>query len=323
MSNKEFPSKKHTQKKGSRSRKVIVLGGSGFVGSQVVPLLISRGYMPVIIDLNTPKYETSAHAIVADTRNNWNEEISNQDRHTLTHPLAYINLAGVSIGGKFTPERKRLIHDSRVETTRRMGEFFEEQMYRPEVLVQASAVGYYGDAHDTILNESSKKGKGFLSDVVSAWEQEARHIEKHYGVRTVILRQGHIIGTGGYLARLLPIYRKGLGGALGDGQQFLPWIHADDLIEYYLESIQNERIRGVYNMISGEAVRQKYFSQQLARVLKKPHFLRIPVWAMRMMYGELADEMVKSQRINPSRIDEFEYELVLNNVTEAIEYSIE
>jgi len=304
------------------SRRIVIVGGSGFVGSHLVPLLISSGYEPIIIDIAKPRYDTHAQVIVCDTSKNWIEQLNESDISKIKKPLAYINLAGVSIGGRFTPERKKLIRDSRILTTRNMYDFFKDEMLCPGVLVQASAIGYYGDAQNSLLNESSGKGGGFLSDVVEAWEQETRRIEKQYNVRTAIFRQGHIIGNGGYVAQLLSVYKKGLGGPIGNGRQYLPWIHIDDLVEYYLESIKNHHIRGVYNMVAGEPITQKNFSQQLARVLKRPHFLKIPVWAMRMIYGELADEMVKSQRIIPQRIHDFEYALAFDDIAEAIEYSL-
>jgi uncharacterized protein (TIGR01777 family) len=318
----KFPYNKSMNKK-SHKGKIVVVGGSGFVGSVLVPELERRGYQVIIVDMAEPTYETSSAVMTFDISENWQLAMTDEREMHLSHPQAYINLAGASIGQKFTDEQMKLIYDSRVKGTEQMIEFWHDDLLVPKVLVQASAVGIYGDQADNNVTEQTPRGPGFLADVATAWEGEASIAQRKFEkIRTAYFRQGHILGDGGYLGKLVPLYKKFLGGPVGKGDNYMPWIQIEDLVAYYIEAIENDSIRGVYNIVAGEPITQMEISQSLAKTLGKPSLLKIPVWVMRKKYLGLADAMISSQKIIPGRIKNFDYEPIFTDIDDAVGYSV-
>jgi ligand-binding SRPBCC domain-containing protein len=170
---------------------------------------------------------------------------------------------------------------------------------RPRVLLSASAIGYYGDRGDELLTEDAHPGSGFLADVCRAWEAQASVAER-LGVRTVLLRTGGVLGRGGgALARLLPIFRLGLGGRVGPGTQWMSWIHLDDLIELWTFALDRSDVRGAVNAVAPHPVTNVDFTATLARVLERPAVVPAPTVALRLALGEMADVLLQSQRVVP------------------------
>jgi len=270
--------------------KVVITGGSGFLGSKLSEALLKDGHFVVSLDIVAPR-----NPKVSFLKANISESLFLQDE--IKNPDVVINLAGVSIGAKWSEEYKKKIYDSRILGTKNLVLLMQNPDFRPKVFISASAVGIYGDRGEEILDESSeiKENQGFLAKVAKDWEFEAKKAE-NIGIRTVILRQGHILGMGGLIQTLLPYYKWGFGGPIGSGKQYFPWIHIEDLINLYIESIHKD-FSGVLNAISGEPITNKEFSVTFARVLKRPHIFFIPVFALKIIYGEFAEEIIKSQRI--------------------------
>jgi uncharacterized protein (TIGR01777 family) len=271
---------------------VIITGGSGFLGMAIAARLKARGIPAVILDVVPPR-DASYPFVKADMARGIPEH------ETLMYPRAIINLAGVPIFGRFTKERKRAIYDSRVLGTRRLVETFTNPSRRPQCLVSASAVGYYGDARDAVLTSMSARGVGFLADVAADWEAAAREAQT-YGVATTIIRNGHILGRGGLLGVLTPFFRLGLGGPIGGGRHWMPWIHLDDCAELYVRAALGELAGDVLVAAAPDVVTNKTFSQHLADALHRPMFLRIPVVLLWIRYGGLAYELTTSQRVKPA-----------------------
>lgn len=271
-------------------KKVIITGGSGFLGSKLSEALINEGFTVVSLDFVPPK-NPNVLFLKADL----SKSIPKDD--IFKDPTAIINLAGANIGVKWTPKYKETIYNSRILTTRNVVSLMSDPDFRPKVFISASAVGVYGDRGDEILDENSeiKENQGFLAKVAKDWEIEAKNAE-NYDVRTVILRQGHILGMGSIIQTLLPYYKWGIGGPIGSGKQYFPWIHVADLVDLYIYSIDKE-VSGIINAVSGQPLTNKEFSQVFARVLKRPHFLFIPVFVLKIKFGEFANEVVKSQRV--------------------------
>lgn len=293
-------------------KKVIITGGSGFLGHHLVGHLKKHGYDVVVID-RVPSRHEGVETVIA----NLMEHIPSDER--LAHPYAYIHLAGKNIFGRFTKKHKYEIHASRTVGTRNLIQFLKNKRYAPRVLVSASAVGFYGERGDELLNESSDQGQGFLSEVVSDWEHEVLQA-RFFDMRTAIFRQGHIMGTGGFLGALVPSFQKGLGGPIGKGTQWLPWIHIHDVVNFYREALENDTIEGIYNMTSKTPTRYSDMSRALARALGRPHWIRIPRWLLAFAFGkEFAREMTVSQRIISHRLADFHYETQWNNITACID----
>jgi len=209
---------------------------------------------------------------------------------------AVIHLAGESLtGGRWTRSKMARIRSTRIVGTRHLIHGIRDA--RPRVLVSASAVGYYGDRGDEDLTEDSDPGVDFLSTVCSAWEAEARAS----GIRTVVLRTGMVLGPGGALEKMIPPFTKGLGGILGNGRQWMSWIHREDLVNLYLFAAIRDHLSGPVVATSPNPVRNEEFTRTLARVLDRPAVFRVPRWGARLAFGKVAAVLFSSQRCRPLR----------------------
>jgi len=211
---------------------------------------------------------------------------------------AVVHLAGEPVAGLWTAAKRDRIHSSRVDTTRALVEAMREA--RPEVLVCASAVGYYGEPPDREIAEDDPPGDGFLADVCRSWEREAERAEE-LGVRVVRMRIGLVMGKeGGTLAAMLPAFKAGLGGRLGSGRQWWPWIHIDDLVALIREAIVSPW-SGAYNATAPSPVTQKDFAKALGRVLHRPALIPTPAFALELALGDFGREVLASRRVVPRR----------------------
>ena len=216
---------------------------------------------------------------------------------------AVVNLAGAPIADRpWTAPRRDLLWRSRVELTRQLVDWMGQQPTAPRVLLSASAIGWYGDQGDTPLTEASPPGgKDFGSTLCMAWEQEAERASTH-GVRVACLRIAPVLAAqGGMLARLLLPFWLGLGGRLGSGQQWMPWIHLDDQVALMDHLLHNDACSGPYNACAPEAVRNTEFTQTLARTLGRPAVLPAPAWVLRLALGEMSVLLLGGQRLAPRR----------------------
>jgi uncharacterized protein len=218
---------------------------------------------------------------------------------------AVINLAGSPLaGGRFTARRKAAIEGSRIDQTDRLVDAIAAAPRRPGVLVSASAVGFYGDQGDTPLDERSPAGDGYLAQVCDRWERAARRAGE-LGVRVVNARLGVVLGLGGGLCgRLLPLYRRGLGARLGDGRQFVSFIHLDDLLEALAAAVVDRRYQGTINLVAPQPVRMGELGEALARSVGSRQRLAVPAAALRLALGEAAAVVLASQRVLPRRLEE-------------------
>jgi uncharacterized protein (TIGR01777 family) len=210
------------------------------------------------------------------------------------------HLAGEPVAeGRWTQEKKRRIRDSRVIGTRNLVDGIAQCEQRPKTLVSASAVGYYGSRGDEILTEDSAVGNDFLADVCAQWEREALRA-RELGIRVVCLRIGIVLGRdGGALKKMLPIFRLGLGGRLGNGQQWMPWVHLDDIVGLLLHGAKSEGLAGPINGVSPQPVTNREFTKVLAGALHRPAIFPVPVLALKVALGETAEIVLASQRVIP------------------------
>ncbi|HRQ89065.1 MAG TPA: TIGR01777 family oxidoreductase [Bacteroidia bacterium] len=238
---------------------------------------------------------------------------------------AVIHLAGEPVSKLWTADRRRLIHDSRVDLTTDLVEAMRSlpRTRRPSVFVSASAVGYYGDRGDEWLDEESEVGFGFLPAVCRDWEAASAKAER-LGVRVVNPRIGIVLGDGGFLKSLQPIFRLGLGGRLGRGDQWMPWIHIDDLVRIFVECVENPAIHGAVNGVAPEPVTNREFTRQYARLLNRPALLPVPAWLLRRFPGGMGSLFLDSQRAEPAALRAFGFQFQFPKLESALrEFKVE
>jgi hypothetical protein len=210
-----------------------------------------------------------------------------------------IHLAGETVAGRWTPEKKRRIADSRIAGTRTLVESLKALARRPAVLVSASAIGYYGDRGDEPLTERSAPGTGFLAGVCVGWEAAAQEAEA-LGIRTVLMRTGVVLGDSGALAQMQAPFKFGIGGPLGSGRQFVPWITVQDLAALYCFAVENSGLHGAVNAVTPDYATNARLSQAIGSALARPSLLPSPSFALRAVLGEFADSLLASQLIIPA-----------------------
>ena len=234
---------------------------------------------------------------------------------------AVIHLAGESVMGRWTDQRKNAIRDSRVLGTRHLATALAKSEVKPRVLICASAIGYYGNRGDEILGEKSPRGQGFLAEVCSEWEDASR-IASEAGIRTVNVRFGLVLSPkGGALAKMVRPFKLGLGGRIGSGQQWMSWIHVDDIVGGIHHAMQAESLSGPVNLVAPNAVRNAEFNKLLASVLGRPAFFPVPEFALRMAFGKQAAEemLLASQRVQPGKLGSSGYTFRFRELRTALE----
>lgn len=272
--------------------RIALAGGSGFVGAALRRHWASRGVE--VVPLVRRPAETGAEVA-------WDPETGRLDAARLADCDVLVNLGGASIAaGRWTARRKRLIRESRVRPTQVLAAALRDGVWRPRVWINASAIGYYGDGGERELDESAPQGAGFLASVCADWEAATRPAEAA-GVRVVRLRLGVVLDpAGGALAKLLPVYRAGLGGPLGDGRAWMSVIALDELCRVVDTVVGDTRLTGAVNAVSPEPVRNAAFAAALGRSLRRPAWVRTPAWLIRGLLGEMGREtLLASQRAVP------------------------
>ena len=276
-------------------KKIVVAGGTGFIGEPLVRRLLARGD-DVYVLTRRPSELRAGKALAWDGRTvgAWSEDVASAD--------VVVNLAGENLaGGRWTSERKQRLVASRVDATRALIEALRQQPGHARTFISASAVGFYGDRSDEELDETSRRGEGFLADLVDQWERAARSAETIS--RFVILRFGVVLAAdGGALQKMLPAYKLGVGGPIASGTQWMSWVARDDVLRFVEWVIDTEDARGVYNVTSPRPVRSRDFARALGTTLRRPAFMPVPGFVLRILFGEMAEEtLIGGQRVTPRR----------------------
>ncbi|MDR0353332.1 MAG: TIGR01777 family oxidoreductase [Opitutaceae bacterium] len=279
-----------------RKMKFAVAGASGLIGRALMVFLRTQGHEVLRL---------ARREVAADDELFWDPEKGALDAAALRGVDVIVNLAGEDIAaGRWTASRREAIRGSRVRATRTLVAAVEKMKHRPHLLVNASASGFYGDRGDTVLDESGPRGNGFLAEVCEAWEREAL-AARELGLRVVLMRFGMVLSPeGGALARLLPAFRGGRGGRLGDGRHWVSWALADDAVGAIYHAVLSQACEGPVNAASPNPVTGAEFAATLARVLGKTAWLGAPAWALRLKYGAaFADGLLlASRRLMPERL---------------------
>jgi uncharacterized protein (TIGR01777 family) len=287
-----------------RVERVILAGGSGLIGRALAVELVRAGVEVVVLTRSghVPPLPAGARAVRWDGRSaaGWAAECEGAE--------AIVNLAGENVGdGRWTAARKRRLEASRVEPTRAIVEAVRAARVPPRSLLQGSAVGCYGDGGERPLDETSPRGEGFLPELSARWEEASAPVEA-LGVRRVLLRTGLVLSRdGGALAKMLTPFRLGLGGPLGGGRQWFPWIHLDDEIGAIRFLLERHDLAGVFNLVAPGAVRQGDFARALGRALGRPAVAPVPGAILRLALGDMAGVLLGGQLVIPARLAEHGY----------------
>jgi hypothetical protein len=234
---------------------------------------------------------------------------------------AVIHLAGESVVGRWIEEKKKAIRESRVVGTKNMASALAQSQTKPRVFICASAIGFYGNRGDEVLEENSSMGRGFLPEVCGEWEDASR-IAAEAGIRTVNVRIGLVLSAqGGALEKMLTPFKLGLGGRLGSGQQWMSWIHVDDIVGAIHHAIQTESLAGPVNLVAPNAVRNAEFTKVLASVLRRPAIFPVPEFALRLAFGKQAAEqmLLASARVQPGKLEASGYKFHFRELRVALQ----
>ncbi len=287
--------------------KILIAGATGLLGTALAAALAREG-VPVAALVRDPS--RAAPRLPSATLHAWDPAKGPAPAAAFEGVTAVVNFMGESIADKrWSDERRRVLRASRIDTTRALVDGLRAATTKPRVLVHLSGIAYFGDRGDEVLTETSAGGTGFLAELARDWEAEAQKAGD-LGVRVVILRPGVVLSRGGgFLGKLLPLFRLGLGGRAGGGQQWLPWIHEADMLALIRHAIASDGISGALNAVAPEPVTNAEFSTALGRTLGRPTVLMAPQFALRLALGPaMADELLlASQRAMPVRTLETGY----------------
>ena len=275
--------------------RILLTGSSGLIGHALLAFLAADGHQVVCL--------TRSRAHARGRQISWDPEAGVIEKDELENFDAVIHLAGEPIVGRWTPEKKARILDSRVKGTRLLCECLAQLRDRPLVLVSASAIGFYGERGDTLMDEESSAGSLFLSAVTKAWEA-ATETARSNGIRVVNLRIGFALSkSGGGLAAMLLPFNLGAGGRVGTGRQYMSWIAIDDIVGAVSHAILADTLRGPVNAVAPNPVTNREFTKTLGRVLRRPTIFPLPAFAAHLVMGELADNLLlASTRVTPAKL---------------------
>ncbi|MHA2610644.1 MAG: TIGR01777 family oxidoreductase [bacterium JZ-2024 1] len=301
--------------------KVFVTGGTGFIGKELVRKLIQDGDTVTIATRNPRK----ASGIFSEDVTFFQWDARNPDIlvKILEQTDGVVHLAGETIAQRWTKKTKKVIRDSRVDSTKALADAIKRLQKHPLTFLQASAVGYYGNRGDELLDETSENGKDFLAEVCREWEGASADLPQ-YGVRRIVVRIGFVLSkNGGGLAKMLLPFRLGLGGPTGSGNQWVSWISLKDTVEAMVFLLKHPSSQGVYNLTAPEPVRNKELARTLGRLLHRPTVFPTPPFFLRRLFGEMADMLLSSQRVIPKNLLALGYPFHHSHLEEGLKWALE
>ncbi|MFB6291663.1 MAG: TIGR01777 family oxidoreductase [Candidatus Bipolaricaulia bacterium] len=298
---------------------VIITGGTGLIGKKLVEELSAAGHRSVVLSRNPGEREVPGDSVLvrwdARSPSGWVEWVEDSD--------AIVNLAGENIAGKglipdrWTPRKKKAILNSRLKAGEAVNQAVEKAKDKPQVLIQASAIGYYG-TRERDKTEDSSPGDDFLADTAKKWEKITSPVEE-MGVRRAVIRTGIVLSSeGGVLPRLILPYRLFLGGPLGSGKQWYSWIHVADEVRAIRFLLENEDGEGPFNLVAPNPRRNYEFGKELGAVLDRPSYLRVPGFLFKILLGDASKLVLEGQKVKPKRLEELEFEFDYPTLEEAL-----
>lgn len=300
--------------------KIVITGATGFVGTRLVKKLSQLGHEILIFSRNIERAKrifplTSFPTVtiinyVPTQSGSWQEKLSGYD--------AVINLAGEPIAEhKWTPEQKKILLESREIGTAKIVEAIANADDQPKVLINASAIGYYGTSETKTFDENSPSGNDFLAEICQKWENSAKKVEE-LSVRLVIFRFGIILGNGGALAKMIPPFRLFAGGPIGSGKQWFSWIHREDVVDLLILALNRADIQGIFNATAPSPVRMNTLCDVLGKVMGRPSWLPVPDFALQLLLGDGAKVVLEGQEVLPKATQALGYEFKFSQIEPAL-----
>ena len=287
---------------------ILITGGTGFIGSALTNFFLRQGHNIIILSHNATELQ-KVRIIKSIEQINPDEKID-----------VIINLAGAPINKRWSDSYKELLISSRLEVTQNLILLIKSLKIKPDVLISASAIGYYGTQNHKYIDEKSSYIDDFTHKLCDLWESEARKAEK-LGVRTCVARLGVVLGkNGGALKEMLPVFRLGLGGKVGSGNQFFSWVHLDDVISVFNFLIENKKQKGIFNLTSSNPITNYRFTRILGRILNRPTIFTVPVFAIKIIFGEMGEKLLlNGAAIYPGKLLDNGYKFQFETAESALE----
>jgi len=299
------------------NKNIVVIGGSGLIGRHLVKLFSSNGYRPIVLSRNPQKVKAQFSSDIEVQK--WNGHDTEQLSKLIDGKKGLINLAGEAIATRWTKKKKELIVSSRIETTKIIATAINNCKNPPEIFIQGSAIGYYYYNSNDQVDENTIQGSGFLSNLVSRWENAAKQIESK--TRLVIVRTGIVFSKeGGFLSKIIPSIKFFAGGWFGNGNQFLSWIHIDDYSKAILFLLEKNDSQGVYNLVSPNPTTYKTLVKKIGSKIHRPIWMPVPSFILRLGFGSMADEVLLSnQNVVPKKLVDEGFRFNFNQIDSALE----
>lgn len=300
---------------------VLIFGGTGFLGRNLTKELISSGYKVTVITRNQ---RIAADKVGSDVELiEWDHTSPLSSIYDFKEFDVVINFAGASIGNRrWSNSVKQEILDSRINTTRSIVKAINDKTMNPKLLINASAVGYYGPRHDDKITEMEGPGQDFLAEVCRKWEAEAYNVQNEL-TRVVTIRIGVVLGSQGALPRMVLPFKLFVGGPLGRGNQWLPWIHIQDLIRMLIFVIEHDEVTGPVNGTAPEPVRMDDFSKVLGEALKRPSWFPVPEIILKIALGQMSEMLLYGQRAIPQKVTDLGFKFKFPDLRSALEDAVE
>jgi hypothetical protein len=300
-----------------RMARVLVSGASGPIGRALLPTLSANGaHVTRLVRNESRNSSGDEHNIPWDPAQSFAP-------NALSGFDAVIHLAGEGIVGRWNETKKKKIRDSRVMGTQNIAQALAQAKDKPQVFICSSAVGYYGDRGDELLTEQSEPGSGFLPEVCQEWEAATRAAAEA-GIRTVLIRTGVVLSAkGGALGKMLPAFKMGVGGRIGDGRQWMSWIDVQDLVGAIHHILKSDLLYGPVNMVAPKPVTNAEFTKTLASVLSRPAIFPVPAPAVKLIFGEMGETvLLGSQRVEPTQLVSTGYPFRFSNLRASLENTL-